>query len=168
MLQLHPTNRNAGYCCAVCSSYTRQLCMSVLLSPDQQLRPHCHRVSRHIYHYVCLIIMALDQHTCLKLSSYVCNSFTRLAGMLQYPYFKHCFEPTGMVVAVAVAPDHLSRRLRLNSTSMHVCLSCIYQQICLNKLQLTISCVAAPTGIYITLASDSQICPYACTQLTGW
>ena len=32
-------------------------------------------------------------------NSYVCNSFTRLAGMLQYPCFKRCFEPTGMFVA---------------------------------------------------------------------
>ena len=48
-----------------------------------------------------------------------CNSFTRLAGMLQYPCFKRCFEPTDMFVAVA--PDHLARRLQLNSTSMHAC-----------------------------------------------
>ena len=63
--------------------------------------------------------VALDQHTCLKQSSYVCNSFTLLAGMLQYPRFKRCFEPTGMLFAVA--PGHLARRLQLNSTSMHVC-----------------------------------------------
>ena len=111
--------------------------------------------------------VALDQHTCLKPSSYDCNSFRRLAGMLQYQCFKHCFEPTGMFVAVA--PDHLARRLQLHSTSMHVCYSCIYQQICLNQLQLTnCSSVAEPTGIYVTLASDPQISPYACTQLTGW
>ena len=58
--------------------------------------------------------VALDQHTCLKPSSYVCNSFTRLADMLQYP--KRCFEPTGMFVAVA--PDHLARRLQTISTSI--------------------------------------------------
>ena len=52
-------------------------------------------------------------------SSYVCNSFTRLAGMLQYPCFKRCFEPTGMFVAVAL--DHLARQLQLNLISMHVC-----------------------------------------------
>ena len=61
--------------------------------------------------------VALDQHTCLKPSSYVCNSFTRLAGMLQYPCFKRWFVPTSMFVAVA--PDHLSRRLQLNQ---HACL----------------------------------------------
>ena len=90
--------------------------------------------------------------------------------MLQYQCFKRCFEPTGMFVAVA--PDHLARRLELNSTSMHVCQSCIYQQICSNQLQLTnkhiCNCVAEPTGIYVTLASEKQICPYARTQLTGW
>ena len=62
--------------------------------------------------------VALDQHTCLKPSSYVCNSLTRLAGMLQYPGFKRCFEQTG--IFVAVASNHLARPLQLNSTSMHV------------------------------------------------
>ena len=71
--------------------------------------------------------------------------------MLQYPCFERCSEPTG--IFVAVAPDHLARRFQLNSTSMHVCKSYIYQQTCLNQLQLTnkhiCSCVAEPTGIYI-------------------
>ena len=114
--------------------------------------------------------VALDQHTCLKPSMYVCNSFTRLADMLQYPCINRCLEITSMFVSVA--PDHLARRLQLNSTSMHVWSSCIYQQICLNQLQLTYehicSCVAEPAGIYVTLASDPQLCPYARTQLTGW
>ena len=63
--------------------------------------------------------VTLDQHTCMKPSSYVSNSFRRQAGMLQYPGLKRCFEPTGMFVAVAL--DHLTRQLQLNSTSMHVC-----------------------------------------------
>ena len=75
--------------------------------------------SADIFTIAHLRYVAQDQHTCLKPSSYVCNSFTRLAGMLQYPWFKHCFEPTGMFVAVA--PDHLARRLQINLTSMHVC-----------------------------------------------
>ena len=62
--------------------------------------------------------MALDQHTYLKPNIYVCNSFTRLTVMLQYPRFKRCFEPTGMFVAEA--PGHLERRLQFKSTSMHV------------------------------------------------
>ena len=105
--------------------------------------------------------VALDQHTCLKPSSYVCNSFTRLAGMLQYPCFKCCFEPTGMFVAVV--PDLLARRLQLNSTSMHVCKSCIYQQICLNQLQLTYkhicSCVAETTDIMLHLPQSRRYVP---------
>ena len=32
----------------VCSSCTRQVCMSVLLAPDQQPRHHCHKVNRHM------------------------------------------------------------------------------------------------------------------------
>ena len=44
--------------------------------------------------------------------------------------------------------------------------------VCLNQLQLTYkhicSCVAEPAGIYVTLASAPQLCPYARTQLTGW
>ena len=130
----------------VCSNYILPVCMSVLLSPDQASLPQ----DQQTYLPLCMF----DQHTCLKPSSYVCNSFTRLAGMLQYPCFKRCFEPTSMFVAVA--PGHLARRLQLNWTSS-ISVS-IYQQICLNQLQLTnkhiCSCVAEPAGIYVTLASD--------------
>ena len=143
----------------VCSTFSRPAAQASLLQGQQTYLP-----------LRMLDFVALDPHTCLKPSSHVCNSFTRLASMLQYPCFKRCFEPTGMFVAVA--PDHMARQLQLNSTSMHVCLSCIYQQICLNQLQLTYkhvcSCVAEPAGIYVTLASDPQLCPYARTQLTGW
>ena len=143
----------------VCSTCSQPAAQATLQQGQQTYLP------LRMFAYV-----ALDQHTLLKPISYVCNSFTRLAGMLQYPCFKRCFESTEMFVAAA--PDHLARRLQLISTSMHVCLSCIYQQICLNQLQLTnkhiCSCVAEPTGIYVALASDMQICPYARTQLTGW
>ena len=142
-----------------CSTFSRPAAQASLPQGQQAYSPLC------MFDYV-----VLDQHICLKPSSYVCNSFTRLAGMLQYPCLKHCFEPTGMFVAIA--PNHLARRLQLYLTSMHVCWSCIYQQTCLNQLQLTYkhicSCVAEPTGIHVTLASDPQICPYARTQLTGW
>ena len=131
MLHLHLTNRNNGYCCtgsagmsvqvtagqcARCSTFYRPAVQASLPQGQQTYLP------LRMFDYV-----TLDQHTCLKLSSYVCNSFTRLAGMLQYPCFKRCFEPTGMFVVVA--PDHLARRLQFNSTSMHVYWSCIYQQI---------------------------------------
>ena len=139
MLQLHPTNRNGGYCCtgsvgmSVQVTFGQCACLFYFLptsSPASLPQGQQTYLPMHMIDYV-----ALDQHTCLKPSSYVCNSFTRLAGMLQYSCFKRCFEPTGMFVAVA--PDHLGRRLQLNSTSIHVCYSCIYQQICLNQLQLT-------------------------------
>ena len=96
------------------SSYIQPVCMSVLLSPDQLPSHQQTYIPLRMFDYV-----ALDQHTCLKPSSYICNSFTRLAGMLQYPCFKCCLEPTGMFVAVS--HDHLSRRLQSNSTSMHIC-----------------------------------------------
>ena len=57
-------------------------------------------VTLRMFYYV-----ALDQHTCLKPRSYVCNSFTRQAGMLQYPYFKRCFEPAYMSVRVPLPAD---------------------------------------------------------------
>ena len=139
----------------VCSTFSRPAAKASLPQCQQTYLP------LHMFYYV---------HTCLRQNSYVCNSFTRLADMLQYPCCKRCFEPTGMFVAVA--PDHLARWLQLNSTSMHVCLSCIYQQISLNQLQLTnkhiCSSVAQLTGKYVTLASDAQICPYARTQINGW
>ena len=92
----------------VCSPLSQPAAQASLLQGQQTYLP------LPMFDYV-----ALDQHTYLKPISYVCNSFTRLAGMLQYPCFKLCFEPTGMFVAVA--PDHLTCRLQLNSTSMHVC-----------------------------------------------
>ena len=153
LIKLHPASVH------VCSTFSEPASKASLPQGQQTYLP------LPMFDYV-----ALDPHTCLKPSSYACNSFTRLAAMLQYQCFKPCFEPTGMFVAVA--PDHLSHRLQLNSTSMHVCESCIYQQICLNQLQLTYkhicSCVAEPAGIYVTLASDPQLCHYVRTQLTGW
>ena len=114
MLQLNQTNRNAGYCCTGSAGMSVQVlsgqctCLFYFLPTNRPYLPLC------LFDYA-----ALDQHTCLKTSSYVCNSFTRLAGMLQYRCFKRCFEPTDMFVVVA--SDHLARPLQLNSTGMHVC-----------------------------------------------
>ena len=63
MFKLHPASVH------VCSTFSR---------------PAAHRVSKHIYHNACLIMW---QGT----NSNDCNSYTRLAGMLQYPCFKCCF-----------------------------------------------------------------------------
>ena len=75
---------------------------------------------------------------------------------------------------VSVALDHLARRLQLNSTSMHVCYSCIYQQMCLNKLQLTNNhtccCVAIPAGIYVTFClrpAVMSLCSYPTNKLVS-
>ena len=102
LVKLHPASVH------VCSTFSQPAAQASLLHGQQTYLP------LHMLDYV-----ALDQHACLKLSSYVCNSFARLAGMLQYRCFKPCFEPTGMFVAVA--PNRLARPVQLNSTSMHVC-----------------------------------------------
>ena len=123
MLQLNQTNRNAEYYCTGSVGMSVQVtsdqcaCLFYFSRPAAQaslLKGQQTHFSLRMFDYV-----VLDQHRCLKPSSYVCNSFTRLAGMLQYRCFKRCFEPTDMFVAVA--PDHLARPLQLNSTSMHVC-----------------------------------------------
>ena len=90
-----------------CSTFSQPADQASLLQGQQTYLP------LHMFDYV-----ALDQHTCLKSSNYFCNSFMRLAGMLQCLYFKRCFEQTGMFVAVS--PDHLTLQLQLNSTSMSV------------------------------------------------
>ena len=46
----HPTNRNAGY------SIVGSVCMSVILVPDRHPSHYCHRISRHLFHYTCLIM----------------------------------------------------------------------------------------------------------------
>ena len=158
LFKLHPASVH------VFSTFSQPAAQASLLQGQLTYLPLC------MFDYA-----ALDQHTFLKTSSYVCNSLMRLAGMLQYrmlqyPCFKRCFESTGM--SVAVASDHLPCLLQLNPTSMHVCKSCIYQQICLNQLHLTYkhicSCVAEAASIYVTLAADPQLYPYARTQLKGW
>ena len=109
-----PNYGDAGYCCTGSATCLFKLhytsvhnCSTFFLPAAQASLPQGPQtyLPLRMFDY-----MALDQHTCLKPSSYVCNSFMRLAGMLQYPCFKRCFEPTGMFVAVA--PDHLARRLQ--------------------------------------------------------
>ena len=84
LFKLHPASVH------VCSTFSRPAAQASLLQGQQTYLP------LRMFDYV-----ALDQHKCLKPSSYVSNSFTRLAGMLQYPCFKRCFVPRGMFVAVA-------------------------------------------------------------------
>ena len=82
---------------------------------------------------------------------------------------------------VTVVPDRLAHQLQFitwhvgynftGPASMSVRVAS-HQQICLNQMQLTCKhisiCGAEPAGIYVTLASDPPLCPYALTKRTGW
>ena len=81
LFKLHPASVH------VCYSFSRPAAQASLLQCQQTYLP------LRMFNYV-----ALDQNTCLKPSSYVCNSCTRPAGMSQYPCFKCCFEPTGCLL----------------------------------------------------------------------
>ena len=148
LFKLHPASGH------VCSTFSRPAAQASVLQGQQTYLP------LRMFDYV-----ALDQHTCLKPSSYVCNSFTRLAGMLQYHVLNVVLNQQACLLQLHPTTWH-------DSTSMHVCWSCIYHQICLNQLQLTYkhicSCVAETACIYVSLASDPQLCLYTSTQLTGW
>ena len=148
LFKLHPASGH------VCSTFSRPAAQASLLQGQQTYLP------LRMFDYV-----ALDQHTCLKPSSYVCNSFTRLAGMLQYHVLNVVLNQQACLLQLHPTTWH-------DSTSIHVCWSCIYHQICLNQLQLTYkhicSCVAETACIYVSLASDPQFCLYTSTQLTGW
>ena len=74
--------------------------MAVLLSPDQH--PGIIATGQQTHLPLRMFEnVALDQHTSLKPNSYVCNSFTRLAGRLQYPMFLNVDSYTaGMFVVV--------------------------------------------------------------------
>ena len=128
LFKLHPASGH------VCSSFSRPAAQASLLQGQQTYLP------LRMFDYV-----ALDQHTCLKPSSYVCNSFTRLAGMLQYHVLNVSLNQQACLLQLHPTTWH-------DSTSMHVCWSCIYHQICLNQLQLTYkhicSCVAETACIY--------------------
>ena len=97
----------------VCSTFFRPVAQASLSQGQQTYLP------LRMFDYV-----ALDQHTCLKPSSYVCNSFKRLAGMLQYPCFKYCFDPTlyvcctrspGMSVTIKLHQDACLLELHLSA-----------------------------------------------------
>ena len=109
LFKLHPASVH------VCSTFSRPAAQVSLLQGQQTNLP------LHMFDYV-----ALDQHACLKPSSHVCNSFTRLAGMLQYPCFKRCFEATGMFVHVCCSctrPPGTSVTIKLDQ---HACLLELY------------------------------------------
>ena len=110
----------------VCSSFSGPAAQASLPHGQQTYLPLC------MFDYV-----AQDQHTCLKPSSYVCNSFTRLAGKLQYPCFKRCFEPTGIFVTICTRPAGTSVTVKLD------------QHACLLELHL-------PADMFESVATDLQ------------
>ena len=69
--KLHPV------CVHVCSTFSLPATQASLPKGHQTYLP------LRMFDY-----QALDQHACLKPSGYVCNCFTRLAGMLQNSRFK--------------------------------------------------------------------------------
>ena len=133
----HPTNRNAGY------SSVESVCMSVILVPDQQPRHYFHRVSRHLYHYTCLImwnrtsIHVKNQDSRHLIYSRVISvtASRDYQAILQYPFFfKVCSETAGMFVtyisvrfASTFVVVNLSQQvylLHLPQTRSHVSYNC--------------------------------------------
>ena len=80
--------------------------------------------------------VALDQHTSLKPSSYVCNRFTRLAGMLQYPCLNVALNQQARLCCCTRPPG----------TSVIIKLD---QHACLLKLHL-------PANMFESVATDLQ------------
>ena len=124
MLQLHSSNRKARFC------YTGSAILSVQVisgqcawlfyflptsSPGIIATGQQTHLPLHMFENV-----ALDQHTSLKPNSYVCNSFTRLAGRLQYPMFLNVDSYTvGMFVVVVPECKCTSVTIKLDQ---HACL----------------------------------------------
>ena len=155
----HPTNRNAG------DSSVGSVCMSVILVSDQQPSHYCHRASRQLYHYTCLIMWN-------RISIHVRNQDYRPAVMYvkasqdyqacySTHFLKHCIETVGMFVTVS--PDHLAYRIqayisvKVASTFVVVELS---QQVYPLYLHQTRSHVSydctQPMGLVSTIAPNHQ------------
>ena len=93
------------------------------IAPDQQSLPQ----GQQTYLYLPLHMFdnaAQDQDACLKPSNFFCNSFTRLAGLLQQTLLlnsRHvcysCTQPSGMSVTIALY-KHVCL-LELNLTSIY-------------------------------------------------
>ena len=131
-----PTKRNAGYSCV------GSVCMYAILVPNQQSSHYCHRVSRHIVHYACLIMWH--------------NKDFRPAQDYQACYSTHvlklCSETADMSVAIAPG-DHFAHRIQLHSTSMHFC-----------RVASTFVVVGLSQHVYLLhLAQTRSRFSYACT-----
>ena len=75
LFKFHPASVHV----TVCSTCTRPAAQPSLSQGQQTNLP------LRMFDY-----LAQDEHTCLKPSRFFCNSFTRLAGLLQYPCFNLC------------------------------------------------------------------------------
>ena len=135
--------------------------LSVLLAPAQPSLTHgqqTHLPSR-MFDYV-----AQDQQGCLIPSSFFCKSFTRLAGLLQYP----CLYP----LLLSMASSHACCSFFTGtSANMHVCYSFVPPADTFESVSTDlqhICCSRTEPSIYVTLASDPQLGTYARTQPTGW
>ena len=168
MLQLHPTNRNAGYSCV------GSVCMSVILVPDQQPSHYCHRVSRHLYHFHVWLstnVWNLDSRPAVI---YVTASRDYQACCSTH-VFKLCSETAGMFVTVA--PGHLTHRIQVcisvrfaNKFVVVGCASRFVCYTCLRPAAMTTMLVpdqwavkhncTGPSGMYVTVAPDQQSCLY--------
>ena len=103
MLQLHPTNRNAGYSCI------GSVCMSVILVPDQQPSHYCHRVSRHLYRFHVWLSTHVWNQDSRPAVIYVTASRDYQACFSTH-VFKLCSETAGMFVTVA--PGYLAHPIQ--------------------------------------------------------
>ena len=131
-----------------CSSYIRLVCMSVLLSPDQLPRHHCHR-SADIFTITQIGLCGTGPAYMSETSRRMCYNFLRPAVMCL------CSYPTNRLVST-IAPDQHASILQLHLTSSHVFISSYYQHACLLQFHLIRTHVyyicARPTAMSITIA----------------
>ena len=90
---------------------------------------------RQIYHYACLIMWhRTSTHVCNQ-AVFFCNSFTRLAGLLQHPCLLTLLKQQTCLLQLHPATWHVSYNCTLPA-----CISvriASHQQICFYQLQLT-------------------------------
>ena len=154
MLQLNPTNRNAGYCCTGSAG----MCACLFYFLPTSCTGIIATGSADIFTITHVWLCATGPAYMPESSSYFCNSFRRLAGMLQCLYFKRCFERTGMFVTVAI--DHLTHRSQLNSTSMSVSVASTSRYVWISCNWLTSTSVVVWPNQQVYMLHLPQTCSY--------
>ena len=98
MLHLHPTFRNAGYSCTGSAGMSVQVtsgqCACLFYFLPTSSPGIIATGSADIFTITHAWLCGTGPANMMIPNKLVCNSFTRLAGMLQYPCFKHCLEPS--------------------------------------------------------------------------